>query len=126
MLNLQNHGDNGLFMKICLILHNANREMRNLHILSATRRWHRSYRTLHLLRLFSVSSRLKITHCDTYSGKIWKEFVHQCKVFDISSVLSMKIPQDAHRDNVFFAKIPYKILHRYSCDSTSTEIKVTS
>jgi hypothetical protein len=44
--------------------------MRKLHVLSATRCWHRSYRTIHFLRLFSVCSCLKITHCDTYSGRI--------------------------------------------------------
>jgi hypothetical protein len=44
--------------------------MRTLYVLSATRRWHRSYRTLHFLRLFSISSCLKITHCDTYYGRI--------------------------------------------------------
>jgi hypothetical protein len=71
--------------------------MRNLHVLSATRRWHRSYRSINFLRLFSVSSCHKITHCDTYYGWIWKDFVHQCKVLDISSVLSMQI-------NIFFCQ----------------------
>jgi hypothetical protein len=32
--------------------------------------------------------------------------VHQCKVLDISSVFSMKIPQDAHIVNVFFCQNP--------------------
>jgi hypothetical protein len=36
--------------------------MRNPHVLSATRRWHRSDLTFHFLRLFSVSSCPKITH----------------------------------------------------------------
>jgi hypothetical protein len=35
--------------------HNGTNVMRNQHVLSATRRWHRSYRTLHFLRLFSVT-----------------------------------------------------------------------
>jgi hypothetical protein len=64
------------------------------------------YRTLHLLRLFSVSSCLKITHSETYSGRIWKDVVHQCKVLDITSVFPMKIPQDAHIGNVFFCQNP--------------------
>jgi hypothetical protein len=38
--------------------------------------------------------------------RIWKDFVHQCKVLDISSVYSMKIPQDAHIDNVFLCQNP--------------------
>jgi hypothetical protein len=80
--------------------------MRNLLVLSASRRWHRSYRTINVLRLFSVSSCLKITHCDTYSGRIWKDSVHQCKVLDISSVFSMKVLQDPHIDNVFFCQNP--------------------
>jgi hypothetical protein len=32
--------------------------------------------------------------------------VHQCKVLDILSVFSMKIPQDAHIDNIFFCQNP--------------------
>jgi hypothetical protein len=34
----------------------------------------------------------------------WKDFVHQCKVLDISSVFSMKFSQDAHIDYVFFCQ----------------------
>jgi hypothetical protein len=34
--------------------------------------------TEHILRLFSVRSRLKITHRDIF----WKDFVHQCKVLE--------------------------------------------
>jgi hypothetical protein len=91
--------------EISVVIHrHMHRWMRKLHVLSATWRWHRSYRTLRFLRLFSVCSCLKITHCDTYSGRIWKDFVHQCKVLDISSVFSIKIPQDAHTDNVFFCQ----------------------
>jgi hypothetical protein len=61
---------------------------------------------IHFQRLFSVSSCLKITHCDTYSVRFCKDFVHQCKVLDISSVFPMNIPQDAHIDNVFFCQNP--------------------
>jgi hypothetical protein len=74
---------------------------------------HRSYRTLHFLRLFSVSSCLKITHCDTYSGRIWKDFVHQCKVLNISSVFLMKIPQDSHRQCFLLPKSCRKLFTDY-------------
>jgi hypothetical protein len=75
---------------------------------------------------FQFSSCPKITLCDTYSGRIWKDFVHQCKVLDVSSIFPVKIPQDVHIENVFFCQNPVEIVHKFSCDSMSTEIKVTS
>jgi hypothetical protein len=92
------------------ILHET---MRNLHILSATRRWHRSYRTLHFLRLFSVSFRLKITHCDTYSGRIWKDLEGFGRILCINAKFSIRHQffsdensTGAHIDNVFFCQNP--------------------
>jgi hypothetical protein len=51
--------------------------MRKPHVLSATRRWHRSDRTLHFLRLFSVNSCPKITHLFLKDFVKTKTIVHQ-------------------------------------------------
>jgi hypothetical protein len=68
----------------------------------------------------------QITHCETYSGRIWKDFVHQCKVLDISSVFSMKIPQNAHIDNVFFCQNPVEnctqIFLRFDVDRDKSDV----
>jgi hypothetical protein len=96
--------------------------MRNLHILSATRRWHRSYRTLHFLGLFTVRSCLKITHCDTYSGKIFasmQSYRYLISFFD-------KIPQDAYIDNVLFCQNPVEnctqIFLRFGVDRDKSDV----
>jgi hypothetical protein len=47
------------------------------HILSATRRWHRSDRTFHFLWLFSGSYRPKITHLFLKDFVKTKTIVHQ-------------------------------------------------
>jgi hypothetical protein len=76
--------------------------MRNLHVLSAVRRWHQSYRALHFPRLFSVSSRLKMTHCETNSQRI-------CAAMQSSRYLisfPIKIPQGTHVDHIFFCQNP--------------------
>jgi hypothetical protein len=57
--------------------------MRNPHVLSTTRHWHRSDRTFHFLRLFSVW---------TILSKLIPLCI-KCKVLDISSLSAMKIPQ---------------------------------
>jgi hypothetical protein len=58
----------------------------------------------------------------TYSGMILKDFVHQCKVLDISTVFSMKMPQDAHIDDVFLCQNPVENCTQISRDATSTDV----
>jgi hypothetical protein len=94
--------------------------MRNPHVWSPTRHWHRADRIFHFLRLFSVGSCPKITHL-AYSWRILsklKPSCIKCKVLDISFVFPMKIPMKI----VFFCQNPVD----FSRDATSTEKKVTS
>jgi hypothetical protein len=56
--------------------------MKNLQVLSTSRRWHRSYRTLHFRRLFSVSSCLKITR-----HLFWKDLEGLCASMQSSRYL---------------------------------------
>jgi hypothetical protein len=55
--------------------------------------------------------------------------VHQCKVLAISSVFSMKIPLDAHIDNVLFCQNPIEnctqVFLRFDVNRDKSEVMMS-